>query len=66
MAPRINTDDFVRPATAAKMLGITRGRVVQLMLSGRLPFVEIDCYRFIPRAAVEARMKAQPGKDPAE
>ena len=66
MAPRIHTDDFVRPATAAKLLGVSRGRVVQLMLAGRLPFVEIDGYRFIPRAAVEARIQAQPGKESHE
>jgi len=58
---RINTTDYVRPTTAARILGVGRARVDQLLNSGQLPSVEIDGVRFLPRKAVEKRA----GKKPA-
>lgn len=60
MTPRINTDDYVRPTTAARILGVGRARVDQLLNSGQLPSVEIDGVRFLPRKAVEARAGKRP------
>jgi len=59
---RINTTDYVRPTTAARILGVGRARVDQLLNSGQLPSVEIDGVRFLPRRAVEKRaVKRPPG-----
>ena len=52
---RINPDDYIRPTTAARLLGVHRSRVDQLLNSGQLPSVEIDGVRFLPRKAVEKR-----------
>ena len=60
MTPRINTTDYVRPTTAARILGVGRARVDQLLNSGQLPSVEIDGVRFLPRRAVEARAGKRP------
>jgi excisionase family DNA binding protein len=68
MSPRINTADYIRPTTAARLLGVGRARVDQLITAGQLPAVEIDGVRFLPRAAVEARAAgrspARPGPRP--
>lgn len=47
MSPRINTADYVRPTTAAKIAGVHRSRIDQLLTAGQLPSVEIDGHRFI-------------------
>jgi hypothetical protein len=60
MTPRINTTDYVRPTTAARILGVGRARVDQLLNSGQLPSVEIDGVRFLPRKAVEKRAGKRP------
>ena len=57
---RINTADYIRPSTAARILGVGRARVDQLLNSGQLPSVEIDGVRFLPRKAVEARAGKRP------
>jgi excisionase family DNA binding protein len=68
VSPRINTADYIRPTTAARLLGVGRARVDQLITAGQLPAVEIDGVRFLPRAAVEARAAgrspARPGPRP--
>lgn len=65
MSPRINTSDYIRPTTAARLLGVHRSRVDQLITGGQLPLVEIDGVRFLPRKAVEERAKemAPPRRD---
>jgi hypothetical protein len=60
VTPRINTTDYVRPTTAARILGVCRARVDQLLNSGQLPSVEIDGVRFLPRKAVEKRAGKRP------
>jgi hypothetical protein len=60
MTPRINTTEYVRPTTAARILGVGRARVDQLLNSGQLPSVEIDGVRFLPRKAVEKRAGKRP------
>ena len=55
MSPRIRTEDYIRPTTAARLLGVGRARVDQLITAGQLPAVEIDGVRFLPRKAVEER-----------
>ena len=57
---RINPDDYIRPTTAARLLGVHRSRIDQLLNSGQLPLVEIDGVRFLPRKAVEARAAKKP------
>ena len=56
---RINTADYIRPTTAARLLGVHRSRIDQLLTSGKLPSVEIDGVRFLPRKAVEKRAATQ-------
>lgn len=58
MTPRINTLDYVRPTTAARLAGLSVPRIKQLMLEGSLPFVVIDDHRFIRRADAE-RLRAE-------
>ena len=60
MTPRINPDDYIRPTTAARLLGVHRSRIDQLLNSGQLPSVEIDGVRFLPRKAVQARAAKKP------
>ena len=60
MTPRINPADFIRPTTAARLLGLHRSRIDQLLTSGQLPSVEIDGVRFLPRKAVESRAAKKP------
>lgn len=60
MTFHINPADYIRPTTAARLLGLHRSRIDQLLTSGQLPSVEIDGVRFIPRKAVEARAVKKP------
>lgn len=53
MTPRINTEDYVRPTTAAQIAGVHRSRIDQLLTSGELASVEIDGHRFIRRKDAE-------------
>ena len=57
---RINPADYIRPTPAARLLGVNRSRVDQLLTSGQLPSVEIDGVRFLPRKAVQARAAKKP------
>lgn len=58
MTPRINTTDYVRPTTAARLAGLTRGRIVQLTEAGLLPSIEIDGVRHYHRRDVD-RLRAE-------
>jgi len=58
MTPRINTADWIRPTTAARVLGLTRARVKQLIAAGELPSVEIDGVAHVLRQAAETRRAA--------
>ena len=61
MTPRINTADYVRPTTAARLIGISVQRVKQLLDEGRMPHVEIDGVRHVHTRDVErARAERQP------
>jgi len=62
MTARINTTDYIRPTTAATLLGVTRARVKQLIAAGILPAVEIDGVWHIRRADVERRSAGQSPK----
>jgi hypothetical protein len=53
MTPRINTADYVRPTTAARIAGVHRSRIDQLLVAGELESVEIDGHRFIRRRDAE-------------
>ena len=59
---RINTDDWIRPTTAATLLGVTRARVKQLIAAGLLPAVEIDGVWHVRRADVERRAAGESPK----
>ena len=49
---RINTTDYVRPLTAARLAGLSVQRIKQFLDDGRLPYVEIDGVRHIHRRDV--------------
>ncbi len=55
MSPLIETDDYMRPTTAAGILGVGRARVQQLMAAGILPAIQIDGHWYLHRGDVEAR-----------
>ena len=63
MTPRISTEDYVRPTTAARIAGVHRSRIDQLLTAGELASVEIDGHRFIRRRrrAVAGRGRRQAG-----
>ncbi|MER7006671.1 helix-turn-helix domain-containing protein [Dactylosporangium sp. NPDC000555] len=48
----------VRPAEAARLLGVSRDTVYVLMRSGRLRSVKLDRARLIPLAAIEELLSA--------
>ena len=53
MSPQIRTEDYVRPTTAARIAGVHRSRIDQLLTAGELSSVEIDGHRFIRRKDAE-------------
>lgn len=59
---RINTDEWIRPATAAAILGVGRARVKQLIAAGLLPAVDIDGVWHVRRADVERRAAGESPK----
>ena len=59
---RINPADYIRPTTAARLLGVGRARVKQLIAAGTLPAVEIDGVWHIRRAEVERRAAGESPK----
>ena len=60
MTPRINTDDYIRPATAATLAGVSRALAYRLVKDGTVPSVKIDGTVFVHRSDV-ARIVATPG-----
>lgn len=50
---------LLRPASAAKRLGVTRQRVFQLMASGVLPRIQIDGCPFVELGRVDAYARAR-------
>ena len=62
MTPRINTAEWIRPATAAALLGVGRARVKQLIAAGLLPAVDIDGVWHVRRADVERRAAGESPK----
>jgi len=52
---RINTDDWIRVGTAARLLGVGRARVQQLVKAGTLAGIQIDGIWHVRRADVERR-----------
>ncbi len=52
--PQPETPIFVRPEGAARLLGISRMAVYQLLREGELPSLKMGRRRMIPREAVEA------------
>ena len=57
---RINTDDYIRPATAATLAGVSRALAYRLVKDGIVPSVEIDGTVFVHRRDVR-RIVATPG-----
>lgn len=50
----------VSPSAAARMLGVTPGRVTQMMNSGKLESFELDGRRWVTVASVRARLAEAP------
>lgn len=61
MTPRINTEDYIRPTTAARAVGLSVQRVKQLLEAGTLAHVEIDGVRHVHRRDVD-RLAAEVAK----
>ena len=57
---RINTTDYVRPATAAKLAGVSRALAYRMVKDGSVPSVEIDGTVFVHRRDI-ARIVSTPG-----
>ena len=57
---RINTADYVRPSTAARLAGVSRALAYRLIAAGTVPSVEIDGTVFVHRRDVR-RIVAAPG-----
>jgi hypothetical protein len=60
MAPQINTADYIRPATAAKLANVSRALAYRLIAEGVVPSVEIDGTVFVHRRDVRL-IVATPG-----
>lgn len=58
MTPRINTSEWLRLSSAARLLGVTRARVAQMVRVGLLPSIEIDGLPYVQRSAVLDRRAA--------
>jgi hypothetical protein len=57
---RMNTADYLRPSTAARLAGVSRALAYRLIAAGTVPSVEIDGTVFVHRRDV-ARIVATPG-----
>jgi len=57
---RVNTDDLIRPSTAATLAGVSRALAYRLVQNGTVPSVEIDGTVFVHRRDV-AKIVAMPG-----
>lgn len=51
--PTIEMEEWVSPAQAARILGVTTARVRQLALAGRLPFTQTPMGRIFAREEIE-------------
>jgi predicted site-specific integrase-resolvase len=60
MTPRINTADYIRPATAATLAGVSRALAYRMVKDGTVPSVEIDGVVLVHRRDVR-RIVATPG-----
>ncbi len=60
MTPRINTDDYIRPTTAATLAGVSRALAYRMIKDGDVPSIEIDGTVFVHRSDV-AKIVATPG-----
>lgn len=60
MTTRINTDDLIRPATAAKLANVSRALAYRMVKDGIVPSIEIDGTVFVHRRDV-AKIVATPG-----
>ena len=60
MTPRINTADYIRPATAATLAGVSRALAYRMVKDGTVPSVEIDGVVLVHRRDVR-RIVAKPG-----
>jgi len=60
VTPRINTTDWIRPATAATLAGVSRALAYRLVKEGVVPSVEIDGTVFVHRRDVRL-IVATPG-----
>ena len=49
----IDTADYVRPTTAARLAGLSRPRIHQLIQDGSLPAVQIDGHWYVHRRDVQ-------------
>jgi hypothetical protein len=49
---RINTNDYVRPTTAATLAGVSRALAYRLVKDGIVPSIEIDGTVFVHRRDV--------------
>lgn len=50
----------VLPSEAARILGVTPGRVTQMVSANRLEAVEVEGRKWITRASIEARLAERP------
>ena len=57
---RINTDDYIRPATAATLAGVSRALAYRMVKDGTVPSVKIDGVVLVHRRDV-AMIVATPG-----
>lgn len=59
--------DSVSAAEAARLLGVTQGRISQMLASGQLEGYHVGRAAFITRASIEARIAESPkaGRPPA-
>lgn len=61
---KIDPTKYVRPTTAARIIGCHRSRIDQLLTAGELPFVTIDGVRFILRTAAQKRANTRQEQEP--
>ena len=57
---RINPDDYIRPATAATLAGVSRALAYRMVKHGTVPSIEIDSVVLVHRRDV-AKIVATPG-----
>jgi hypothetical protein len=61
LVPTVEMEDWVSPAEAARLLGVTTSRVRQLSLAGQLPFEQTPLGRIYPRTEIERVAEAKRG-----